>query len=127
MMNKKIKRAMCGLAASLCLVGSTVPVFAETVDFNVTVPGDILSRRAVKADSEQRFYVTGTLFNKTGTLNCRSINRKDSAIQSKIASISPSHLSSSASYYRNAPSEQYYYMTTSASVSNLHVTGRYTP
>lgn len=34
MMNKKIKRAMCGLAASLCLVGSTVPVFAETVDFN---------------------------------------------------------------------------------------------
>ena len=33
MMNKKIKRAMCGLAASLCLVGSTVPVFAETVDF----------------------------------------------------------------------------------------------
>ena len=55
MMNKKIKRAMCGLAASLCLVGSTVPVFAETVDFNVTVPGDILSKRAEKADSEQRF------------------------------------------------------------------------
>ena len=52
MMNKKIKRAMCGLAASLCLVGSTVPVFAETVDFNVTVPGDILSKRAEKADSE---------------------------------------------------------------------------
>ena len=120
MMNKKIKRAMCGLAASLCLVGSTVPVFAETVDFSVTVPGDILSRRAVKADSEQRFYVTGTSFNKT-------INRKNSAIQSGIASISPSHLSSSASYYRNAPSRQYYYMTTSASVSNLHVTGRYTP
>ena len=85
MMNKKIKRAMCGLAASLCLVGSTVPVFAETVDFNVTVPGDILSRRAVKADSEQRFYVTGTSFNKTGTLNCRSINRKNSAIQSNTA------------------------------------------
>ena len=49
MMNKKIKRAMCGLAASLCLVGSTVPVFAETVDFNVTVPGDILSKRAEKS------------------------------------------------------------------------------
>ena len=53
MMNKKIKRAMCGLAASLCLVGSTVPVFAETVDFNVTVPGDILSKRAEKADSDR--------------------------------------------------------------------------
>ena len=30
MMNKKIKRTLCGLVASLCLVGSTVPVFAET-------------------------------------------------------------------------------------------------
>ena len=109
MMNKKIKRAMCGLAASLCLVGSTVPVIAET------------------ADSEQRFYVTGTSFNKTGTLNCRSINRNNSAIQSNTASISPSKLSGSASYRSYAPSGQYYYMTTSASVSNLHVTGRYTP
>lgn len=34
MMNKKIKRTLCGLVASLCLVGSTVPVFAETVDFD---------------------------------------------------------------------------------------------
>ena len=127
MLNKKIKRTLCGLVASLCLVGSTVPVFAETVDFDITVPGDILSKRAEKADSEQRFYVTGTSFNRTGTLNCRSINRNNSAIQSSTASISPSHLSSSASYYRNAPSGQYYYMTTSASVSNLHVTGRYTP
>ena len=33
MLNKKIKRTLCGLVASLCLVGSTVPVFAETVDF----------------------------------------------------------------------------------------------
>lgn len=32
-----------------------------------------------------------------------------------------------ASYRSYAPSGQYYYMTTSASVSNLHVTGRYTP
>lgn len=82
---------------------------------------------AVKADSEQRFYVTGTSFNKTGTLNCRSINRNNSAIQSNTASISPSKLSGSASYRSYAPSGQYYYMTTSASVSNLHVTGRYTP
>ena len=127
MLNKKIKRTLCGLVASLCLVGSTFPVFAETVDFDVTVPGDILSPRAAKFDSEQRFYVTGTLFNKTGRLDCRSINRTNSAIQSRIASISPSYLSSSALYYSNAPSGQTYYMTTSASVSYLRVKGRYTP
>ena len=127
MMNKKIKRILCGLTASLCMVGSTVPAMAQTVSFDITVPGDILSQRAVKADSEQRFYVTGTSFNKTGTLNCRSINRNNSAIQSNTASISPSKLSGSASYRSYAPSGQYYYMTTSASVPNLHVTGRYTP
>ena len=127
MMNKKIKRTLCGLVASLCLVGSTVPVFAETVDFDVTVPGDILSPRAAKFDSEQRFYVTGTSFNKTGTLYCRAINRYNSAILSNTASISPSKLSGSASYRSYAPSGQYYYMTTSASVSKLHETGRYSP
>lgn len=127
MLNKKVKRALCGLAASLCLVGSTVPVFAETVDFDITVPGDIISPRADKADSEQRFYVTGNSFNRTGTLHCTSIHLKNSAIQSNIASISSRHLSSNASYRRNAPSGQFYYMTTSASVSNLKVTGRYTP
>lgn len=61
------------------------------------------------------------------TLDCRSINRTNSAIQSRIASISPSYLSSSALYYSNAPSGQTYYMTTSASVSYLRVKGRYTP
>ena len=123
-MKRKVAMAM---VAAMAVSSFTVPVFAETVDFNVTVPGDILSRRAVKADSEQRFYVTGTSFNKTGTLNCRSINRNNSAIQSNTASISPSKLSGSASYRSYAPSGQYYYMTTSASVPNLHVTGRYTP
>lgn len=127
MLNKKIKRAVCGLVASLCLVGSTVPVFAQTVDFNITVPGDILSKRAVKADSEQMFYVTGTLFNKTGTLYCTSLNRSNTSIRSNLATISPTHLSAKASYRIYAPAGQYYYMTTSASVSNLHVTGKYTP
>ena len=127
MINKKIKRVMCGLVTSLCLVGSTTPVFAETVPFDITVPGDILSTRTAKDDSEQRFYVTGTLFNKTGILYCTSINRYNSAIQSNIAAISPSILSNKAYYRSYAPSGQQYYMTTSASVSNLHVIGRYTP
>ncbi|MDO4274810.1 MAG: hypothetical protein Q4D16_14170 [Eubacteriales bacterium] len=127
MLNKKLKRAMCGLVASLCVAGCTVPVFAQTVDFNITVPGDILSKRAEKADTEQRFYVTGTSFNKSGILYCISINRNTSSIKSNMASISPNKLSSNASYRTYAPSKQYYYMTTSASASGLHVTGRYTP
>ncbi|MDO4274812.1 MAG: hypothetical protein Q4D16_14180 [Eubacteriales bacterium] len=127
MLNKKLKRAMCGLVASLCVAGCTVPVFAETVTFNITVPGDIISKRALKADSEQRFYVTGTSFSSAGTLYCTSINLNDSTIRSNTASISRSKPSSNASYRKYAPAGQYYYMSTSASVSGLHVTGRYTP
>ena len=127
MMNKKIKRIFCGLTASLCMVGSTVPAMAQTVSFDITVPGDILSQRAKKADYEQRFYVTGNSFNQIGTLHCTSINRKFSSIKSNVASINPNKLSDKAFYLTDAPAEQYYYMTTSASVSNLHVTGRYTP
>lgn len=59
---------MCAFVVSLCLTGSTVPALAETVGFDITVPGDILSLRTAKADSEQRFYVTGTMFSKTVTL-----------------------------------------------------------
>ena len=109
------------------MVGSTVPAMAQTVSFDITVPGDILSQRAKKADYEQRFYVTGNSFNKIGTLHCTAINRKFSSIKSNVASINPNKLSDKAFYLTDAPAEQYYYMTTSASVSNLHVTGRYTP
>ena len=46
MINKKIKRVMCGLVTSLCLVGSTTPVFAETVPFDITVPVNITVRQS---------------------------------------------------------------------------------
>lgn len=58
MMKMNRKKWLCGVAACLCLTGSTVPVFADTVTFNITIPGDIISKRSVKADDEQKFYVT---------------------------------------------------------------------
>lgn len=128
MNNRKIKKLVCGLAVSLCLVGNTMPVFAQTVDFDVTVPGDILSKRALKADSEQYFYVTGTSFSSTiGELECISINRANSDIQSLPTKISQKKKSSKALYRRQAPANQYYYMTTDSDATGLHVIGRYTP
>lgn len=58
MMKMNRKKWLCGVAACLCLTGSTVPVFADTVTFNITIPGDIISKRSVKADDEQKFYVS---------------------------------------------------------------------
>ncbi|MDO4274813.1 MAG: hypothetical protein Q4D16_14185 [Eubacteriales bacterium] len=127
MLNEKLKRAMCGLVASLCVAGCTVPVFAETVPFDITVPGVIVSKKALKSDSEQRFYVRGTSFSSAGTLYCTSINLNDSTIKSNTASISQSRLLDTASYRKYAPVGQYYHMTVMASVSNLRVTGKYAP
>lgn len=126
-MKKKMKRIMCALMTAVILSGLSVPAFAQTVNFDITVPGDILSKRATKADNEQKFYVTGTSFNKTGSLYCVSHRRDDSSVYSRTATIRPSKLSANATYYRWADSGVYYYMTTKASVNNLHVKGRYTP
>ena len=46
MMKMNRKKWLCGVAACLCLTGSTVPVFADTVTFNITIPGDIISKRS---------------------------------------------------------------------------------
>ena len=72
MMKMNRKKWLCGVAACLCLTGSTVPVFADAVTFNITIPGDIISKRSVKADDEQKFYVTGTKFSGSGKLYCKS-------------------------------------------------------
>ena len=91
------KKWLCGVAACLCLTGSTVPVFADTVTFNITIPGDIISKRSVKADDEQKFYVTGTKFSGSGKLYCKS-SRLHATTTSNTATISKNTPSASASY-----------------------------
>ena len=115
------------LLAALMITGAAVPVFAETITFDVTIPGDFLSRRALKADSEQKFYVSATSFNKPGALQCTSYNLSNSSIYSYMATIRPSKLSDNKIYRSTAPAGQYYYMSTWSATSGLHVTGRYTP
>lgn len=127
MMQSKVKRMLCALTMGLCLVGTAVPVCAQTVDFDITVPGDIISKKATKADSEQRFYVTGTYFNKSGYLSCISYKYNHKAIKSNKVSISTGSRSNSGAYQSYAAPGLYYYMETTASVGGLHVRGRYTP
>lgn len=40
MLSKKLKKVILGFVTALCLTGSAMPVMADTVRFNVTVPGD---------------------------------------------------------------------------------------
>lgn len=126
MMKMNRKKWLCGVATCLCLTGSTVPVFADTVTFNITIPGDIISKRSVKADDEQKFYVTGTKFSSSGKLYCKS-SRLHATTTSNTATISKNTPSASASYTSYALPRYEYFMHCTASVGSLHVEGRYTP
>lgn len=125
-MKKTIKKAICVLSATMCVMGSAVVASADTVTFNVTIPDDPYSYAVRKADTEQRFYVTGTSFSKNAILNCRS-GKAGQGMSSNIASISPSSKASSASYTKYAAPNYTYEMRASSSVNGLNVRGRYTP
>lgn len=124
---KRFKKAICILGAMMCLLGSTVTASAQTIDFNVTPPGDKYSYAAKKADTEQYFYVTATSFNKAGALTCYSQQIDNGEIISRETSVGISKLSSNAGYKSYAAAYKDYQMVTRASVSGLNVKGRYTP
>lgn len=126
-MKNKVKKVLCGLAIAFCVTANAAPVFADTVTFDITVPGDIKSKKIEKADYEQNFYVTGTYFSKSGTLSCMSFQYNNPRICSDIARITPTATRDDAAYNSFAKPGVYYYMTTTSSVNNLHVKGRYTP
>lgn len=125
-MKKTIKKALCILSATLCVMGSVITASADTVTFNVTPPNDPYSYAVRKADYEQKFYVTGTSFSKSGTLRCKS-GRAGQGSSSYTAYISSGSRASSASYTSYAYPNYTYEMFSSSSTSGLNVTGRYTP
>ena len=59
-MKHRIRKISCIIAAIICVIGTTVTARADTINFNVTWPGDPYSYEVKKADSEQNFYVTTT-------------------------------------------------------------------
>lgn len=127
-MTKRNKRKwLCGLTAFLCVSAAAIPVMADTVWFDITIPGDIISKRVVKADDEQRFYVTGVKFNmKNGTLKCTS-SRLHTTVTSEIAEISADAPANDEKYKSYAAPRYDYYMHCQNSTNGLHVEGRYTP
>ena len=45
-MRKIIKRTLCVLSATMCVLGTAATASADTVSFNVTIPGDPYSYAA---------------------------------------------------------------------------------
>lgn len=104
-MRKIIKRTLCVLSATMCVLGTAA---------------------TASADTEQRFYVTGTSFNKSGTLRCRS-GKAGQGTSSNSAYISSGSRASSASYTSYAAPNYTYEMYATSGTSGLNVRGRFTP
>lgn len=125
---RKMKRWIAFILVVASLMASSISVMADTVEFDITVPGDIISKKTPKGDTEQKFYVTGTFFSNSNTLMCVSIQKENTSIKSNTASISSSVVSANASYPQTAVSGTYYYMEARTyQNTNLRVLGRYTP
>lgn len=127
-MRKMVKKVICILSATMCILGSAITASADTIQFNVTPPSDPYSYSVRKADTEQRFYMTGTYFSKNGVLNGYSQQLANGNVISNTASISPSSTSSSATYSREwAAPNLLYQLFTWTTVNGFNVIGRYTP
>lgn len=127
---KRVKKVICIVLSVISLLGMTTPIYADTVEFDVTAIADPSSKRVIKAGGskyENKFYVTGLTFNKEGILCCISVNLENQGIMSYDADISSTYPKSSANYRTTAPSGVYYFMSASSNTNLLRVTGRYTP
>lgn len=124
---KKFKKIIAFLLIVVCMAATQVPVMAERIEFDLTIPGDTISKRADKADTEQRFYVRGYSFSNSTTLMCQSVKLTDPNFQSYTASISSSVTSDDAAYPNYAEPGIYYYLFGRTSGASLHVLGYYTP
>ena len=124
-----------GVMVCACLVATTVPVYAQTVNFNITVGKksnpDPLSKRASKKDGEQKFYVTATAFDDIGSIRCTS-KRVNGGVKSATITVKSSQVNKKKSGVysaENAKAGEEYYMETTwnSGPSKLNVKGRYTP
>ena len=114
MLSKKLKKVILGFVTALCLTGSAMPVMADTVRFNVTVPGDPKSKRIPK-------------FSSYGTLSCRSYQLENQHVFSETKDISRTAPSNKGKYKSWAKPHVYYFMSSHSSLNGMNVEGRYTP
>lgn len=124
-MTTRLKKIICAMSTTMCILGSSIPAYAA--DFNVTPPNDPYSYSVKKADSEQRFYVTGTHFNKTGKLFCYSQQTSNKSIKSVTGWVTPTSTKDNRAYTRYANAGESFEMYSYTTTSNLNVVGRYNP
>ena len=140
-----LKKHAVALAMVLTLGGtmvSTVPTFANTSKFHVTVnkdnnDKDPISKRTNKSGGdkfENKFYATATGFSTDGSITAQSIELDQKKIKSYKLTLSSKTVGKKqkASYKTTAKADKYYYMKadyvqSSLGAGAISVEGRYTP
>ena len=115
-MKHRIRKISCIIAAIICVIGTTVTARADTINFNVTWPGDPYSYEVKKADSEQNFYVTTTSHYLSNQIGQHFYTKADTVSRRSVGT-----------YARHADGNKYYQLVTSSSRIGMNVKGRYTP
>lgn len=137
-MSRKIKLIFVMLVAFFCIFVGGYASKAETIDFNVTVNRDVVnkdpySRKAVKKDADDRFYVTPTYFSHVATIKVRSVYTGDVNQSSKLMELKSVYINSTRKFFYGGcavhPGSYYYMQSTFHSGGNdeINIKGRYTP
>lgn len=130
-MNKKsIKKFLCGTVVACSLLNAGLPsAFAAKINFDINTTGDTTTNREFKTNTTNNFFVEADYFSKSGTLNCMSCRVDDTSVYSNNVAYSYRQVGTSkgAAYKKTATYGYQYYMSGTSSISNMNVTGLYTP
>lgn len=134
MVKRKINKKICVALALICICAMSVPIHAQTVQFNITVSDksriDPISKRATKADNEQSCYVTVTGGTGTGVLRAHS-ERLNGGVVSRCMNISIKDKGNrrKSPYTGRANAGVDYFLNTywSSGAGKVNLLGRYTP
>ncbi|MDO4337219.1 MAG: hypothetical protein Q4C91_03920 [Eubacteriales bacterium] len=125
-MRRERKKIFCLLSITIGLLLYPIAANADTYAFNVTTPASEYSYSVKKTNSEQKFYVRGVSFSKSGKLYCRSESCANRNVYGQTA-ISAENPVSSGEYVNYAAPNGLYRLSFYSSVSGLQVVGYYTP
>ena len=116
-MKHRIRKISCIIAAIICVIGTTVTARADTINFNVTWPGDVTTTS---------HYLSGFFFAQSQQIDDGSIisNQIGQHFYTKADTVSRRSV---GTYARHADGNKYYQLVTSSSRIGMNVKGRYTP
>ncbi len=134
MKRKRMHRILGLILLAAMMLSIAVPVYAEKIHFDITIGNggyDPKSKRADKADGEQKYYVRSYYFSRDAYYNARSMRLSDGKGANNIVYIASdsemTQWADNASYGWYAQPGVYYYLRGWTDGVKLQTKGYYNP